>query len=145
MLCDQKDPKELQNSSFSYKNTSEGPWSYHLSCCPLVGPREEMELNRLLHSPSLVALGLSGEYETWPPIGWHCHFVIGQSKYNVVIASVVISWNRWEFPPYFQRALTVPLRSPNGRQMPAVRAVQGGCERVWELKDTRLIEPKTKQ
>ena len=30
----------------------------------------------------------------------------------------------------FQRPLTVLLSSPNGRQMPAVRVVQGDCERV---------------
>ena len=29
-----------------------------------------------------------------------------------------------------QRSLTVPSHSPNGRQMPAVGAVQGDCERV---------------
>ena len=32
---------------------------------------------RLLHSPSLVATGLSVGYETWPPIGWHRAFMIG--------------------------------------------------------------------
>ena len=31
---------------------------------------------------------------------------------------------------FFLRPLTVPLNSPNGRQMPAIRAVQGDCERV---------------
>ena len=31
----------------------------------------------------------------------------------------------------FQRPLTVPLHSPNGRQMPAVRVVQGDCEGVY--------------
>ena len=31
----------------------------------------------------------------------------------------------------FQRALTVPFHSPNSRHMPAVRAVQGDCERVY--------------
>ena len=30
-----------------------------------------------------------------------------------------------------QRPLTVPLYSPNGRQLPAVRTVQGDCERVY--------------
>ena len=30
-----------------------------------------------------------------------------------------------------QIPLTVPLHSPNGRQMPAVRVVQGDCERVY--------------
>ena len=37
---------------------------------------------RLLHSPILVALGLSVGYETWPPIGWHHPFVIGWCKYR---------------------------------------------------------------
>ena len=32
----------------------------------------------------------------------------------------------------FQRQLTFPLHSPNGRQMPAATAVQGDCERVLE-------------
>ena len=36
-------------------------------------------------------------------------------------------------PPIFQRSMTVPLHSPNNRHlMPAVRAVQGGCERVYQ-------------
>ena len=35
------------------------------------------ESHKLLHSPSLVAIGLSVGYETWPPIGWHHAFVIG--------------------------------------------------------------------
>ena len=35
---------------------------------------------RLLHSPSLVAIGLSVGYETRPPIGWHHAFMIGWSK-----------------------------------------------------------------
>ena len=30
-----------------------------------------------------------------------------------------------------QRPVAVPLHSPNGRQMPAVRAVQGDCGRVY--------------
>ena len=31
----------------------------------------------------------------------------------------------------FQRPLTVPLHNPNGRQMPAISAVQGDCESVY--------------
>ena len=33
----------------------------------------------------------------------------------------------------FQRPLTVSLHSPYGRQMPAIRAVQGDCERVYTI------------
>ena len=42
---------------------------------------------RLWHSPSLVAVGLLLEYETWPLIGWHHPFVIGWSKYRLREAS----------------------------------------------------------
>ena len=89
---------------------------------------------RLLHSPSLVALGLSVGYETWPPTGWHHALVIGWSKYRLELPQpkwILGSHNWWEFPPFLQRPLTVPLHSLNGRQMPAVRAVQGDCERVY--------------
>ena len=33
----------------------------------------------------------------------------------------------------FHRPLTVPLHSLNGRQMPAIRAVQGDCEWVYHI------------
>ena len=33
--------------------------------------------------------------------------------------------------PVFQTPLTVPLHSPNGREMPVVRSVQGDCETVY--------------
>ena len=33
----------------------------------------------------------------------------------------------------FQRPLTVPLHSPDGRHLPAVRAMQGDCETVYWL------------
>ena len=47
-------------------------------------------------------------------IGWDClvpHCIMG-------------SRDQWEFPPFFSAPATVPLRSPNGKQMPAVSAVQ---------------------
>ena len=34
-------------------------------------------------------------------------------------------------PTGFQTLETVPLQSPDGRQLPAVRAVQGDCERAY--------------
>ena len=40
----------------------------------------------------------------------------------------------------FSRAtVTVPLHSPSGRQMPAVRAVQGDCERVYRLTELTTL------
>ena len=37
---------------------------------------------------------------------------------------------------YFQMPLTVPLHSPNGRPLPAISAVQGDCERVYEMSNS---------
>ena len=86
---------------------------------------------RLLHNPNLVATGLSVGYETWPPIGWHCPFGIGWTKYILGSPSAPLHYGlTWPvgIPTVFQTPVTVPLHSPNGR--PAVRAVQGDCERV---------------
>ena len=62
--------------------------------------------DRLKHSPSLVALGLSVEYETWPPIGWHHHFVIAWFRYIgwdwLVSQYIVGSRDRWEFLPFIK-------------------------------------------
>ena len=91
-------------------------------------------LHRLLHSPSLVAIGLSVRNETWPPIVWHHLFVIGWSKYRLGLPSAPLRYGlMWPvgISTIFQTPLTVPLHSPNGRQLPelpAVRAVQGDCE-----------------
>ena len=89
---------------------------------------------RLLHSHNLVALGLSVGYETWPPIGWHHPCMIRWSKYRLGFPRVPLhfglTWPVW-ISTIFQRSLTVPLHSLNGRQIPAVSAVQGGCERVY--------------
>ena len=80
---------------------------------------------RLLHSPSLVVIGLVG-YETWPPIDWHPPIVISWFKYRLGLFSVVLcahgtsgSYHR------FSDSSDSPLHRPNGRQMTAVRAVHG--------------------
>ena len=62
------------------------------------------------------------------PNGWHHPFVIGWSKYQLRLPDCGLMWPVG-ISTVFQRSLTVPLHSPNGRQMPAVRAVQGDCER----------------
>ena len=86
---------------------------------------------RLLDSPSLVAIALSAGNETWPPVGWHDPFVIGWSKYGLGMPQLqCIMSSPVGFKTIFQRSLTVPLHSPNGRQMTAVWAVQGECETV---------------
>ena len=74
---------------------------------------------RLLHSPSLVAIGLSVGYETWPPIGWHRAFVIAWSKYRLELPSGPLNFGlRWPvgIPTVFQTPVTVPFHSPNGSQ-----------------------------
>ena len=80
--------------------------------------------HRLLHSPSLVAAGLS-----WPLIGWHHYFVICWSKDRLGLPSVPlhygITWrDEWEFQ-------LCSSESTFALQLPAVRAVQGDCERVY--------------
>ena len=81
---------------------------------------------RLLLRPGLVIIGLSVGHETWPPIGWHHAFVIGWSIYRKRLPSA-------HYITVFQTPVTVPLHSPNGRQTPAVRAVQWDCERVLSV------------
>ena len=81
------------------------------------------------HSPSLMALGLSLGYETWPPVSWHYPFVIGWSKHRFVsyrsaLCAHVTDRDFHRFP------LTVPLHSPDDRYLPAAWDVQGDCRRV---------------
>ena len=93
---------------------------------------------RLLHSSSLVAIGLSVGYETWPPIGWHQALVIVWSKYRLGLPSAPLHYGiTWPvgIRTVFQTLVTVPLCSPDSRQMPG--AVQGNCERVYFGVETR--------
>ena len=91
-------------------------------------------VGRLLHNPNLAAIGLSVGYETWPSIAWHHTFVIGLWKYRLGLPQSAMDCGLKipvGIPTILQRPLTVPLHSPNGRLLPAVRAVQGDCERVY--------------
>ena len=66
---------------------------------------------KLLHGLSLVAVGLSVGYKTWPPIGWHRHFVIGWFKYRLWLPQsqcILGSSDRWEFIP-FSKPTNIPL------------------------------------
>ena len=93
--------------------------------------------NRLLHSLSLVAIGLNLN-GVWD-IGWHHPFVIGWSKYRLGLPSAPLNyglmWPVW-IPTVWQAPVTVSLHCPNGRQLPAVRAVQWDCERVTNPSNT---------
>ena len=88
---------------------------------------------RLLHSPSLVAIGLSAWYETQPPIGWHHPFVVGWSWYTLGLPQlqwIVGSSDWWEFPPFFRDHWQSPCTALTAGKLPAVMAVQGDCETV---------------
>ena len=54
----------------------------------------------------LVAIGLSEEYETWHPIGWHCAFVIGWSKYRLGSTSASLHYGTPFFRPQWQSLCT---------------------------------------
>ena len=87
---------------------------------------------RLLHSHSLMAVGLSVGYGTWPPIGWHHPLMIGWFRYSLGLPQdPVYCGFMWQvgISIIFKRPPTVPLHSPNDRHMPAIRAVQ---MRLWK-------------
>ena len=95
--------------------------------------------HRLLLGHNLVVIGLSVGYEQHP-IMWYWYetwlhpFVIDWSKYRLGLPSALLHHvlaRPVGISTAFQTPVTVPLHSPNGRQMPAVRAVQGDCERVY--------------
>ena len=81
----------------------------------------------LLHSPSLMAGGLSEGYETWP-----CSFVIGWSKYRLGNASFTMNFGpMWCMNlRHFSKATDCPLTRPLQQDSPVVSGVQGGYERV---------------
>ena len=73
-------------------------------------------------------------YGAWSLTGWHHHFMIDWSRYRLGLPGVAMHYGFMQpvgIPTVFCKALTVPLHSPNGRQMPAIKAVQGDCERVY--------------
>ena len=55
---------------------------------------------RLPHSPSLVAIGLSVGYETWPPILWLVYLNI---DWDCLVPQCIMgSRGHWEFPLFFR-------------------------------------------
>ena len=98
---------------------------------------------RLIHSPSLLAMGLSVGYETWPAIGWcHClhaklvclnmDWVYLQVKCIIGKLQCIVGWCcRGGIHTDFQRSLTIPYTALTAGKLPAISAVQGDCERVY--------------
>ena len=73
--------------------------------------------SRLIHSPNLVAIGLSVGYDTWDPIGWYHAFMIDWSKYRLGLPSAPLHYGlMWlvGIPTVFHTPVTVPFHSPNG-------------------------------
>ena len=100
--------------------------SFHVLWCWVARWEDCCTLNalctRLLHSPSLVAIGLSVGYETWPLIGRHHPFVIGWSKDKLGLPSAPLHYGlTWPVGILivFQTPVTVSLHCPNGRQATA--------------------------
>ena len=85
---------------------------------------------RLLHSPRLVATGLSVGYETWPPIGWNNAFMIVWCKYRLGLPSAPLHYGlMWpvEIPTVLQTPVTVPFIQPEWQ------ACRWGCARgLWK-------------
>ena len=109
-----------------YKN-----WKYSIT--PLMtGPPG---CPRLLHSPSLVVIGLSLGYETWPPIRWYPPFVIDWSMnicWDWLHCNGWWACDWWEFAPFFVRpSWQSPCTALMAGNLPAIRAVQGDCGRVY--------------
>ena len=72
-------------------------WTSSITHACIIGP--QWVKPRLLHSPSLVAIGLSVGYETRPPIGLQHPFVIGWSKdWDCPVPQCIMgSRDQWEF------------------------------------------------
>ena len=90
--------------------------------------------HRLVPSPSLVAVGLSMEYETWSPIDCDHPFVIGCSKYRLGLPQlwwIGGSCDQGEFPPFFRGHWQSPCTALTAGKLPAVMAVEGDCETVY--------------
>ena len=95
-------------------------WLFHNPTCTISRPslslldpdtsEPETVYNRirLLHSPSLVAIGLSVGYETWHPIGWHrAVWLVGLNIDGdfQVPHCIMGSRDQWEFPVFSDQFL----------------------------------------
>ena len=94
----------------------------------------------LLHSSCLMAVGLS--VETWPPIGWHHPFMIGWSKYRLVLlqsqwilGSVGIFTYQKPFTTTFLRspATALPICLPLGLCKETVKESTSSTDHHWTV------------
>ena len=90
-------------------------WLWFISVCKKVCPSRVPLLHwwtvqgtadRLLHSPNLVAIGLSAGYETWLPFGYIITLLslVGLYVYwDCLVPHCIMGWHdQWEFPPFFR-------------------------------------------
>ena len=97
-------------------------------------PEMKMFVNFFWRHVSTATQSYPGQYMgTWPPTGWHHPFVIGWSKYRLGLPQsqwIVGSCDWWEFPLFLRGHWQSPCTALMAGKLPAVRAVQGDCERV---------------
>ena len=141
-LCNSLSPSGRQVARQRHKSNCHFP----SSCLRNHWPTDPTQKYRLLHSPSLVAIGLLVGYETWPPIGWHHAFVIGWSKDRLGLPSAHCIYGlTWPvgIPTVLQTPVTVPSHYLNDRQLPVVGAVEGDCEKETKTRYTVSPEKNT--
>ena len=90
---------------------------------------------RLIHSPSLVAVRLWVGYDTWTPIGWHHAFVIGLFSYRLGLPQFAVQCGlMWllGISVFYRGHRQSPCTALMAGNLPAIRAVQGDCEGVYD-------------
>ena len=97
--------------------------------------------DRLSHSLSLMAVGLSVGYQPWPLDGWHHPFVIGCSKYRLGLPqsqSTVALCHQWKFSLFFIGYWQPPFTALTAGICLPLALCKWDCERVlqqgcWEF------------
>ena len=114
---------------------------HHLWWFPTVFSYPVAKCHRLLHCRNLVAVGLSVGYETWPRLAMYVFLIQllmrGLLNCTELRESCNVLWTRLVCGNSccFSKATDSLLAQPVRRQMPALRAVQGDCERVYKCQE----------
>ena len=131
-------PRDIQASQHQYPNEFivDFYWdsiSYVMSIA--IVHVEWCVLCRLLHSPSVLSVGLPVGNQYWPLTGrfkYRLENNITALNCGAAIMHRKLTWLMGIFI-IFQRLLTVPCTALTAGNLPAVRAVQGECETVQVL------------
>ena len=129
-------------------------WSIQIHPCEIThGSYQYARTGHLSHT-SMCWYRRSSRYLDWYTViayfGFKTINVYGIYTFGIQLAGIALLWLadltidwdglsrslcRWEFSPLF-RPLKAPAQSPNGRQIPVVRAVQGDYEIVSKIAQT---------